>query len=72
MILCAFGGTHAESWIREEVMRKDTIYNKVYRNYTPDKMAPTTIAVDRKRQMQALEHRRNCCHKPRMLMHAGN
>ena len=40
VILCAVGGTHAESWIREEVMRKDTIYNKVYRNYTPDKMAP--------------------------------
>jgi hypothetical protein len=40
VILCAVGGTHAESWIREEVMRKDTIYNRVYRNYTPDKMAP--------------------------------
>ena len=40
VILCAVGGTHAESWIREEVMRKDTIYNRVYRGYTPDKMAP--------------------------------
>ena len=35
VILCAFGGTHAESWIREEVMRKDTIYNRVYKGYSP-------------------------------------
>ena len=35
IILCAFGGTHAESWIREEVMRKDTIYNRVYKGYSP-------------------------------------
>ena len=40
VVLCAFGGTHAESWIRDEVMRKDTIYNRVYRNYTPEKMLP--------------------------------
>jgi hypothetical protein len=40
VILCAVGGTHAESWIREEIMRKDTIYNRVYRSYTPVKMAP--------------------------------
>lgn len=39
VILCAVGGTHAESWIREEVMRKDTIYNRVYRGYTPEKAA---------------------------------
>ena len=40
IVLCAFGGTHAESWIRDEVMRKDTIYNRVFRNYTPEKMIP--------------------------------
>lgn len=40
ILLCAFGGTHAESWIRDEVMKKDTIYNRVYRNYTPEKMEP--------------------------------
>ena len=40
ILLCAFGGTHAESWTRDEVMRNDTIYNRVYRNYTPEKMEP--------------------------------
>lgn len=40
VILCAFGGTHAESWIRDEIMRKDSIYNRVYRNYTPEITAP--------------------------------
>lgn len=40
VILCAYGGTHAESWIRDEIMRKDTIYNRVFKNYTPEKMAP--------------------------------
>ena len=40
VVLCAFGGTHAESWIRDEVMRKDTVYNRVYRSYTPEKMEP--------------------------------
>ena len=35
VILCAFGGTHAESWIRDEVMRKDSIYNRVYKGYSP-------------------------------------
>lgn len=40
VILCAFGGTHAESWIRDEVMRQDSIYNRVYKNYTPEITAP--------------------------------
>ena len=40
IILCAFGGTHAESWIRDDIMRKDTIYNRVYRNYSPEKTEP--------------------------------
>ncbi len=35
VVLCAFGGTHAESWIRDEVMRKDSIYNRVYKGYSP-------------------------------------
>ncbi len=35
IILCAFGGTHAESWIRNEVMREDSIYNRVYKGYSP-------------------------------------
>ena len=35
IVLCAFGGTHAESWIRDEVMRKDSIYNRVYKGYSP-------------------------------------
>ncbi len=39
VILCAVGGTHAESWIREGVMRKDTIYNRVFKGYTPEKAA---------------------------------
>lgn len=37
VILCAVGGTHAESWIREETMRKDTIYNRVFEGYNPEK-----------------------------------
>ena len=40
IILCAFGGTHAESWIRDDIMRQDTIYNRVYRNYSPEKTEP--------------------------------
>ncbi|MBR1950534.1 MAG: sialate O-acetylesterase [Bacteroidales bacterium] len=40
VILCAVGGTHAESWIREEIMRKDSIYNRVFKNYSPEKTAP--------------------------------
>lgn len=39
VILCAVGGTHAESWIREKVMRKDSIYNRVFKSYSPDKAA---------------------------------
>lgn len=39
VILCAVGGTHAESWIREEIMRKDTIYNRVFEGYNPEKAA---------------------------------
>ena len=35
VVLCAFGGTHAESWIRDEIMRKDSIYNRVYKGYSP-------------------------------------
>lgn len=35
IVLCAFGGTHAESWIRDEVMRRDSIYNRVYKGYSP-------------------------------------
>ena len=40
MILCAFGGTHAESWIRDEIMRKDSIYNRVYKSYSPEITTP--------------------------------
>lgn len=40
IILCAFGGTHAESWIRKEVMQDKSIYNGVFEKYTPDKMEP--------------------------------
>ena len=35
IVLCAFGGTHAESWIRNEIMRRDSIYNRVYKGYSP-------------------------------------
>lgn len=37
IILCAFGGTHAESWTRKEVMEKNPVYDKVYESYAPDK-----------------------------------
>ncbi len=36
VILCAFGGTHAESWTRLEAMQNDTIYNKVFKGYAPN------------------------------------
>ena len=36
VILCAFGGTHAESWTRLEVMQNDTLYNRVFKGYAPD------------------------------------
>lgn len=35
VVLCAFGGTHAESWMREETMSGDSIYNRVYKGYSP-------------------------------------
>lgn len=37
IILCAFGGTHAESWSRMEIMENDTLYQKVLESYAPDK-----------------------------------
>lgn len=40
VILCAFGGTHAESWTRDEIMRNDPIYDRVYKNYSPEKTEP--------------------------------
>ena len=36
VILCAFGGTHAESWTRSSIMENDSLYNKVYKSYSPD------------------------------------
>ncbi len=36
VILCAFGGTHAESWTRAPIMEHDTLYSKVYSSYAPD------------------------------------
>ncbi len=40
IILSAFGGTHAESWTRAEVMQNDPIYERVYKNYSPEKCEP--------------------------------
>lgn len=40
VILCAFGGTHAESWTRREVMENDPIYDRVYESYSPEKTTP--------------------------------
>ena len=37
IILCAFGGTHAESWTRREIMENDSLYNKVYKSYSPER-----------------------------------
>lgn len=38
IILCAFGGTHAESWTRLDIMQNDSLYSNVLKNYTPEKM----------------------------------
>ena len=40
VILCAFGGTHAESWTRDEIMRDDPVYKRVYEGYSPEKTTP--------------------------------
>lgn len=40
IILSAFGGTHAESWTRKEVMENNPLYSKVLKRYTPEAMEP--------------------------------
>lgn len=39
IILCAYGGTLAESWTRREVMEGDPVYDKTFETYTREKAA---------------------------------
>ena len=40
IILSAYGGTHAESWTRQEVMQNNPLYKNVLEKYTPQAMEP--------------------------------